>query len=367
MPLLSRSKRGAPGAITYYVKAPNEAAHRHRFYIFQRKDGKAKAVDSAALDAVNAEYRNSRLTKEQTAERVEAIKHTLQKEEERRRGYVVHSSDNAALLDTYLAKHYPASYRTEIDFQTCYNRLRRAIEALGPLSLLTASQQDLDEQLARIKRPNLRRAAISAIRQLLGHAGRNDVVLRMPDAERPRVRWLSKDELEKLLPNISDPVFRCMCGVAFYTGLRKGEIFGLSASDYFNGRLNVQQQLDTEFCLRETKTGRTRRTYILPGGEKYVEQWLDIANQEKLAIRNIRHSDLLTPVAEKLFRDPLKHVVFHDLRHSYAAFLVSHGVSMTLTAQSLGNSVIVCEKYYSGFVLVDEAFITIDRIIRANT
>lgn len=45
---------------------------------------------------------------------------------------------------------------------------------------------------------------------------------------------------------------------------------------------------------------------------------------------------------------------FHDLRHSYAIELLNHGVSLSLTAQALGNSVQVCQEYYAGFELSDE-------------
>ena len=44
-----------------------------------------------------------------------------------------------------------------------------------------------------------------------------------------------------------------------------------------------------------------------------------------------------------------KHLKFHDLRHSYAIYLLSLGMSLERVAQSLGNSIQFCQQYYVGF------------------
>ena len=51
--------------------------------------------------------------------------------------------------------------------------------------------------------------------------------------------------------------------------------------------------------------------------------------------------------------------------NSYTIVLVSRGVSLSLVAQSLGNSVSVCEKYYTGFVLTNESIDYIRKLVES--
>ena len=64
-----------------------------------------------------------------------------------------------------------------------------------------------------------------------------------------------------------------------------------------------------------------------------------------------------------VFKDKSKHCKWHDLRHSYAIFLLTKGVPIQLVAQSMGNSVSVCEKHYAGFVLTDVGISAINNIL----
>jgi hypothetical protein len=46
---------------------------------------------------------------------------------------------------------------------------------------------------------------------------------------------------------------------------------------------------------------------------------------------------------------------FHDLRHSYAVYLIGKGMSLDWVAQSLGNSRDVCERFYKSHILQDDS------------
>ena len=65
--------------------------------------------------------------------------------------------------------------------------------------------------------------------------------------------------------------------------------------------------------------------------------------------------------------DPTKHLTFHALRHCYAINLLSMGVSMSLVAQSLGNTLSVCQQYYVGFELTNDSIDAIQAIVKKNT
>ncbi len=62
-------------------------------------------------------------------------------------------------------------------------------------------------------------------------------------------------------------------------------------------------------------------------------------------------------------KDSSKHLTFHALRHCYAINLLTKGVSMSLVAQSLGNTLSVCQQHYLGFELTNDSIAAIKSII----
>lgn len=149
--------------------------------------------------------------------------------------------------------------------------------------------------------------------------------------------------------------FRILCNVAWYSGLRKGEIFAIKASDLRPGYLYVDSQVDKELNMRETKTRGRRKAFILEGGEEWITKWLDIPEAKKKLLRSYNHAKKVRSACSRAFSETDKQCSFHCLRHSYAVHLLSRGVPIAHVAQSLGNSTEVCERYYTGFVLTDES------------
>src|SRR5207249_1903694 len=95
---------------------------------------------------------------------------------------------------------------------------------------------------------------------------------RPPRAVHHELRVLSADETRKLLAGTAGDELGPLYAVAATTGLRQGELFGLSWSDVdLGGRqptLTVRRSLargpDNTFVLAEPKTSTSRRTLELP-------------------------------------------------------------------------------------------------------
>ena len=139
---------------------------------------------------------------------------------------------------------------------------------------------------------------------------------------------------------------------------RTGELFAIIPKSIRSNIVLVQNQIDREGNKRDTKNRIVRKAFIIEAGRSKIIQW---ASLNKTNYRNIKFSNVIRSACQKAFPDDKqKWVVFHDLRHSYAIHLLSKGISLSLVAQSLGNSVIVCQENYAGFSLADESIDAIE-------
>lgn len=354
-----------PGKNSFAIKRPD--ARRRSFAVVEvRPDGQRSTLKLESLDAVNAQLLAGALSREAAEKQVRAILAGLYAERDRTLPQDLFHSENLQLLDRYWMNQYQD--RDLVDPGTMKADLRRAVAAVGHLSLLAAGKPELQTALnARfVGKPSLQRRAAARLNQLLHFAGRG-FTLRMVRLARSEPRFLTLDELEQVLPRLPPPM-QALARVAWVTGLRVGEAFALTDAALKQDCLLVATQLDVHGVRRETKTRSVRKVaYLHPDGEAWVRQFLALPDAVRAALRTERHSVLMRRACKKAFPGvPAKHCHLHDLRHSYAVALVQRGVPISLVAQSLGNSVAVCERYYSGYALVDEGIATIARILGRN-
>jgi integrase len=140
--------------------------------------------------------------------------------------------------------------------------------------------------------------------------------------------YLTVDEVERLARSCSYPGARDAILLAAYTGLRRGEILAL-------GPGNVRG--DLIMLDGNTKNARPR---IVP----IPDQVQDIAARLPVAITasSLREDFERARTAAKL-----PHVRFHDLRHSYASWLVQAGADLRIVKELLGHSTIQVTTRYA--------------------
>ena len=155
--------------------------------------------------------------------------------------------------------------------------------------------------------------------------------------------------------------------IAAYFGLRRSEVLGLkwSALDLTAGTLTVKHKVvrakkNGKMSLHATNDLKTESSYrVLPLEKSLIDFFKDIkqrqdANQERNGDCHVNEYDdyvcvnelgeLLKPdyVTDKfsqiLKEHGLKHIRFHDLRHSCASLLLSLGYSMKDVQEWLGHS-----------------------------
>ena len=261
------------------------------------------------------------------------------------------------------------------------------IPALGAVSLskltpahverMTAGlvARDLSPRTASHARVTLRRALADAVRDGLVH--RNVAALARP----PRVTrrtiepghdYLEAAQLRRLLAVAAEYRIGALVTVAATTGLRQGELLGLSWDDidWTAGTLTVRRTMARAwgggFELSAPKTGRSRRSVNLAAvtvdalrreereqstaREAAGTAWQDTA---RLVFTDAVGRPLYATAVHRAFHELLRaaglpRIPFHGLRHSTATALLSAGVPLRVVSDLLGHSgIAITADYYA--------------------
>lgn len=129
--------------------------------------------------------------------------------------------------------------------------------------------------------------------------------------------YLTKSQVNKLVKVCGDPDVSNMILLAAYTGLRKGELLKLGKENKKNGCIILDAS---------NKSGRPR-VIPLPPEVKHIKFPLNITEW--------KHRKNWEAARKEC---KLDHVRFHDLRHTYASWLVQAGAPLTAVRDLLGHS-----------------------------
>lgn len=278
----------------------------------------------------------------------------------------------AGWLEAERARVRPATWRgAELHVRSyiapAIGRLRLDQVRPSDVERMTAGlvARGLSGQTARHARATLRRALADAQRD--GLVASNAAALsRPPRAGRREMRVLTAGETRALLEGTAEDALGPLYALAATTGLRQGELLGLSWADVAglggpSPALSVRRSLAraaSGWALAEPKTARSRRTLELgptaaaalrrqrarQAGARLAagDLWQD---REGLVFTDALGRPLSGTAVSKAFaaalaRLGLPRVRFHDLRHGAASLLLAQGVPLKLVSEQLGHSTI---------------------------
>lgn len=357
--------------VYFILKRPGkEKGRKAKSFSFQKKtikpDGTShwEAVEPNGLANLNKQFQDGDLDFQEAEVQALELREQLYRAE---RGYAkktVHLAENLTLLKRYWKVEYED--RSLVDENSAKGDLKRAVEAAGNKSLNTVSREELKKVInTRFKNnPEKQRRIVARLNQLLKFAKRD---FRLKPVKKPRrqVRYLTLEDFEKVVPHLPNEVVQALCWTAFSTGARKGECFAVSEGNLRQGtNLYIFEQLADNRKLRDLKNRKPHSAPIIRKGLPHVKRWLAIPKTEKEALRGLRLSDLVKSACYKVFpKDPEKHCTFHDLRHSYAIYLLQRGLTLFRVSRCLGDSMAVTEEYYALFANTDEELEAIGHLL----
>jgi len=155
-----------------------------------------------------------------------------------------------------------------------------------------------------------------------------------PNADAPKLRYLSDDEARRLVNGCSADL-RPLAQAALLTGARYSELINLEVRD-FDERAGTLQ-------LRETKAGISRPVYLEEEGRALFASLVlgKRADQPvflKASGGRWGASHQSRPLAAACKAASLDSIGFHDLRRTYGARMALRGVPMAVIASALGHA-----------------------------
>lgn len=233
------------------------------------------------------------------------------------------------------------------------------------------NEEDIARFIAKLSRPNAKRengyagwsirASLTPLGRILGYAARRGMIGsnpmdRLERGERPKVadgemQILTREEIAEAVKPSDDPP---VLATAIFTGLRLGELLGLTWADidFEAGRVHVRKQLDREGQRVDPKTRQAKRSVVLmPTLGKTLRE-------HRVASPRSQDPDFVFPAADGggldhstprailkralkaggIERADGKALRFHDLRHTAASLLIAQGANVVFVSRQLGHA-----------------------------
>ena len=182
----------------------------------------------------------------------------------------------------------------------------------------------------------------------------------LPKIQKPEIRPLEHEQIVSLLKELPDEAYGNLFLVALFTGMRQGELLGLSweAVDFKSGIITVKQQLqrkDGAYFLCAPKSGKPRMIAPAPFVLDALKQeqrkqqenrknagslW---ENKWNLVFTDAIGKNLVRRTVDKHFKNivensGLESCRFHDLRHTYAVNSLQAGDDIKTVQANLGHA-----------------------------
>lgn len=380
----STTKKASLQRTNYIVKYPDFKG-RASFTLLQVNvfaDGSRafEAIENDRVKAINQEWDSCKQTitkRDELLKLVKEVRSGLNNHNKISTGKVrlIKLTDNQKILEDFISERIED--RQLVCPSSQIHDMRRATLVIdrANLSLKTASRKELQKALDKIEENNKHRRVCSRINSLLGFIGRRERLKPMEYLDTPFI--FSEEEFLRITENISIPEgleehlndIKNLFFALFYTGMRVGEAFvlfsrrtndpktGRPMNFLFGNQISVCSQMKKKSLkITKTKNRKDRVAYPIQTHFSKIKAWADLDRETKEKLRNIEFSRIIKRAALMTFpkNSEMRRIRAHDCRHSYAVYLLNKGISISLIAKALGNSVLVCEKFYLPYSLQEE-------------
>lgn len=348
-------------ACIFTIRSPKPSEKRQSFAILKlsKVDGRRVQTTCASdeLDRVNRDFQTGVLPFESAYALVDSLRKRLQEKSARRKPLT--NQENQKLLDAYWRKEY--AHRDLEDPEAMRADLNRALKVLGNLPLYTAEESDIYQKIQKsgLDR-NGRRRVMLRLNQLIRFLNR-PFRLRLPKQDLPNVKYLNLEDTLALADRVGG-IDGHLIRLAFATGMRMGELFALKPENV-DAKFHIQvvAQIKRDRKRKLPKTRRTRQISLMPYdfAKESLQVWLAVPVHQRPRLRH--YHDIIGRACRQLWpKDQDKWIRFHDLRHSFAIEMLRLDESLDVIAGLLGDSIQVCQTYYTGFSLKSESLDALD-------
>ena len=261
----------------------------------------------------------------------------------------------------------------------------RIYPELGPVRLSEVQRRDVqrlaDAMLAQRRDAITIRNAIMPLRVIYRRAvSRGEVAvnpttgLELPAVTGRRDRFAEPEEAQKLIEALPQKSDQALWAVAFYAGLRSGEIMALQWEkvDLAKGLIRVERSYDPkEGVYTEPKSEAGKRTVPIPAAlrDYLIEHKLRSGASTGLVFERDTNAPRR---AQRIWtRAKLDRITLHEARHTYASLMIAAGVNAKSLQTYMGHSSVTITYDRYGHLMPgneDEAAALLDAYLeRSNT
>ena len=166
------------------------------------------------------------------------------------------------------------------------------------------------------------------------------VYTRTPKTKKKDMMYIKEDDFFTMLSAIKEPRYVLIFSLLFYCGLRKGELCGLSAPDLIDHELHLHhacKHIKNKGLVisPDLKNEQSRRIVPIPS-------WIEFDLAAYLGSGDYPFKKEYYHIGVALHRiledAGLPDMRVHDMRHSYAAFLLASGVDIYTVSVLMGHA-----------------------------
>lgn len=267
------------------------------------------------------------------------------------------------LAKDYLNRHCELNCKPST--KILYDSYLKSLSGLKEKSARDIKKRDIESLVLDFKTKGLVNKSINGIvtfiQAILNYGVENGFLSVNPIAKfkklpqvKPPVHFLTEIQIENFLKVCQEfaPKYYAFFSTAVYTGMRRGELLALEWSDidFKKQRITVNKQI-YKGVKQATKTNKERVIDIPDNLVKILIEHKKQAVLSKLVFHNngkpihpyTMESVYFHPLIKKCNEildeeNQIDKLRFHDLRHTYATYLLSNGVPIKYVQEQLGHS-----------------------------
>lgn len=179
-------------------------------------------------------------------------------------------------------------------------------------------------------------------------------------APKQTMKIWTREEFEKFIAVVDNPMYHALFTLLFFTGRRKGEIFSLTKDDIKSTSIKFEKSLTRKtmtsdaYKITSTKADKVQETPICTTVQNELRSYKGdtpffFGGEKPLAEMTVARA-----FQRYCKRADVKIIRIHDLRHSFVSMLIHLGANFMVVADLIGDTVEQVTKTYGHMYETDK-------------